>query len=59
MQQTSDEASDTFQQLHIVGIRKLAAGDVVNLSMIHNLGAGLTALTNTDPDAHFAVIRLR
>jgi hypothetical protein len=59
VQQTSDEASDTFQQLHIVGIRKLAAGDIVNLSMIHNLGAGLTALSNTPPDAHFAVIRLR
>ena len=59
VQQTSDEASDTYQQLQVVCIRTLAAGDVVSISMIHNLGAGITTGSNSVMDSHFAVVKLR
>ncbi len=58
-QQSADEASDSFQELQVVCIRNLNAGDVVNISMIHNLGAGVTTGNSSAGDSHFAVVKLR
>lgn len=59
VQQTSDEASDTFQNMTLVSVRKLNAGDQVKISMIHNLGAGVTSWGPEANMSHFSVTQLR
>lgn len=58
-QQAADEASDTYQNITLVSVRKLNAGDQVKISMIHNLGAGIVT-HGTEPNfTHFSVMQIR
>lgn len=60
VQQSSDEASDTWQTLSLVGVLKLNAGAQVKISMIHNLGAGVSTDTSGGADyTHMSVVQLR
>jgi hypothetical protein len=59
VQQAADEASDTFQNVPLVSVRKLNAGDQVKISMIHNLGAGITTHGTEANFTHFSVVQLR
>jgi hypothetical protein len=59
VQQSSDDASDTWQTLSLVGTFKLTAGDQVKISMIHNLGAGVTSYGTDVNYVHMSVVQLR
>lgn len=59
VQQTSDAASTTFQHVPITAVLKLNAGDRVVISMIHNLGPGVTLREAGSGDSHFSVTQLR
>jgi hypothetical protein len=59
VQETADEAADTSQNLSLVSVRKLNAGDQLKVSMLHNLGAGITTFATGPVFAHFSVTQLR
>lgn len=59
VQQAASGASDTYQNLSLVSVRKLNAGDQVKISMIHNLGAGITSWFNEGNFVHLSVVQLR
>lgn len=59
VQQGADEAADTLQNLTLVCMRKLTAGDRVKVSMSHDLGVGVFTFGPDASFTHMSIVQLR
>ncbi len=58
VQQAADSASDTYQSVLVVAVRKFAAGDQIKISMIHNLAGAVSTFTDQGM-SNIAIVQLR